>query len=80
MDWPKLALAKIGQIRMAKTGLAKIGPLPFGPGRFGGPPGSTRQPAMATKASCECISHVLQALTELNPQCNNFVSGRHECA
>ena len=23
--------------------------------------------AMATKAGCECISHVLQALTELNP-------------
>ena len=25
------------------------------------------QNAMATKAVCECISHVLQALTELNP-------------
>ena len=25
------------------------------------------QYAMATKAGCECISHVLQALTELNP-------------
>ena len=25
LDWPKLALAKIGQIRMAKNGLAKVG-------------------------------------------------------
>ena len=37
------------------------------------------QYAMATKAGCECISHVLQSTHRVEPQCYNIVSGRHEC-
>ena len=36
------------------------------------------QHAMATKAGCEGIAHVLPAFT-VEPQCNDFVCGRHEC-